>query len=76
MAQDPQHSAMDALLSNVQEAALSVGAAGRSPGQLQGGSRAGDRAEEAVPQGGGVLPGAHAGRAASVCARLQGSSDQ
>lgn len=46
---------MDAILSDVQEAALSVGAAGRPSGQLQGGTRSGNGSEEDVPEGGALL---------------------
>jgi len=67
---------VDALLPDVQEAAISMGPAGRTSGQLQGGSRTGHRAQEVMPQGRGVLPDPHAGSAEALCACLQGPGDQ
>lgn len=55
LAKTAQHRAVDAVLPDVQETALSVGAARWPSGQLQGGSRSGHSAEEDVPQGGAVL---------------------
>lgn len=55
MAQIAKHRTMDAVHSDLQKATLSVGAAGRTPGQLQGRSRSGHRSKEAVPQRGVML---------------------
>lgn len=57
MAQVAQHRPVDAVLPDVQKAALPVGPARRPPGQLQGRPGPGHGAEEAVPQGGEVLQG-------------------
>lgn len=76
MAQTAQHRPMDALLPDVQEATLPVGAAGRPSGQLQGGPRSGHGAEETVPQGGDVLSCADGRRAARLRARVPRPGEQ
>lgn len=57
MAQAPQHRAVDAVLPDVQEAAVPVGAAGRAPGQLQGRAGPGHHTEETQLAGGAVFSG-------------------
>lgn len=55
MAKATQHRPVDAVLPDVQKAAVPVGSASGPPGQLQGRAGPGHGAEETVPQGGEML---------------------
>lgn len=57
MAEAPEHSAVDAVLPDVQEATVPMGAARRTPGQLQGRPRPGHHSEEAQSARGKMFQG-------------------
>lgn len=66
-----KYRAMDAVLSDVQKDALSVGAVGRPSRQFQSGPGAGNDFEKIMPQRADVFPGADERRAQTLCARVQ-----
>lgn len=70
MAKAQEYCSMDALLPNVQKAAISMGAVGGPPGQLQGRSGPRHRPKETLPERGALLSGPNDRRNATICARI------